>query len=104
LAIAVALLSSPLRAADEGNAAFTKRCASCHAEDGRGNVQKATLLKLDPKLLDFARPEAASLGTADLHKAIAEGKHKMPAYGTKLTPAEIDALVAHVEKLRQAAK
>ena len=104
LAIAAVLLATPLRAEAPPNATYTKRCASCHGEDGRGSAKKATVLKVEAQLLDFTRPEAAALDAAELRKVVEEGKGKMPAYGTKLTPAEIDALVAHVLTLRQGAK
>ena len=102
--IATALLAGTLRADDAGKAAFTKKCATCHGEDGHGSAAKATALKIDPKLLDFGRPEAASLSAEELRKIVAEGKGKMPAYGKKLPAAEIDALVAHVQTLRPGAK
>jgi mono/diheme cytochrome c family protein len=100
-AIATALLTGTLRAEDAGKASFTKRCASCHGEDGRGNAQKATLLKLDPKLLDLHRAETADLTPAQRREIVVAGKNKMPAYGKKLPVAELDALMAYVEKLRQ---
>jgi len=99
-AIATVLLAGPLRAEDAGKASYTKHCASCHGADGGGSAQKATLLKLDPKLLDLRRSESASATPAELREIVVAGKNKMPAYGKKLPAAEIDALMAYVEKLR----
>jgi mono/diheme cytochrome c family protein len=97
-------LATPVLADDAVAATYKTKCATCHGEDGRGGEKKAAMLKVEPAVLDFTRGEAAKLTTADLRKVIADGKNKMPAYSAKLSPAEIDALVAHVETLRKAAK
>jgi mono/diheme cytochrome c family protein len=96
------MASLPL--ADDAGRRLTKKCATCHGEDGHGSAAKAGALKIDPALLDFSRPEAASLSAEELRKIVAEGKGKMPAYGKKLTAPEIDALVSHVQTLRPVAK
>lgn len=96
-------LATPVLA-DDVAATYKTKCATCHGEDGRGGEKKAAMLKVEPAVLDFTRAESAKLTTADLRKVIADGKNKMPGYSAKLSAAEIDALVAHVETLRKAAK
>ncbi len=104
LALAAALMATAAQAGDPAAAMYTKKCATCHSADGHGDAKKAAVLKIEPALLDFNRPASLSLGADELRKIVAEGKGKMPAYGKTLKPAEIDALVAHVETLRKAGK
>jgi mono/diheme cytochrome c family protein len=78
-------------------------CKSCHGENGRGVAAKATVLKIEPKLLDLARPEAATLTLDERREALLHGKGKMPAYGKKLKPEEIDPLLAYAAELAKAA-
>lgn len=96
-------LATPALADDAVAATYKTKCATCHGEDGRGGEKKAAMLKVEPAVLDLTRAEAAKT-TADLRKVIADGKNKMPGYSAKLSAPEIDALVAHVESLRKAAK
>jgi mono/diheme cytochrome c family protein len=90
--------------AASGQATYDRLCTSCHGADGRGNAVKAKALKLDPQLLDLARPEAAKLTRDETRKILVEGKGKMPAYGAKLGAAEIDAALEHAEGLVAPAK
>ena len=52
----VILLPAGVFAAD-GKATFDKMCASCHGADGKGNPDKAKVLKIDAALLNLGRPE-----------------------------------------------
>ncbi len=86
-------------AQEAGKAVFEKNCVTCHAQDGKGNAAKAKVLKIDPALLNLGRDEVAKQ-TRDEKKAITEkGKAKMPKYGQKLTPAELDGVTDYTMKL-----
>jgi mono/diheme cytochrome c family protein len=53
------------------------------------------------KLRDLRSAEVQKQTDAELVKWITDGKGKMPAYKGKLTPAEIDALVAFIRTLKK---
>ncbi len=89
----------PGAAAPSGQATYERLCKSCHGLDGRGNAVKAQALKLEPQLLDLARPEAAKLTREERSEILLKGKGKMPAYGAKLKPEEIEPLLEHAEGL-----
>ncbi len=80
---------------------YDKLCKSCHGADGKGNPVKAGVLKIDAKLLDFHRDEAKALDRDAKKKILLEGKDKMPAYGKKLSPGDVDPLLDLVERLQK---
>jgi len=84
--IALAILSlavTPLFA--DGAATYTAKCKMCHGASGEKN---------------FA--DVASKSEADLIKITTDGKApKMPAYKTKLSEAEIKAVVEHIKSLKK---
>lgn len=102
LFLTFASLSLPAAAFADGKATYDKMCASCHGADGKGNADKAKLLKLDVATLNLGRAESAKLTQDDLKKIITDGKAKMPAYGKKLKPEEVDPIVAHTTTLATA--
>ena len=86
-------------AQDVGKAVYEKNCATCHGADGTGNAAKAKVLKIDPATLNLGRDEVAKQ-TRDEKKAITEkGKGKMPKYGQKLSPAELDGVTDYTMQL-----
>jgi ubiquinol-cytochrome c reductase cytochrome b subunit len=68
-----------------------KQCRNCHAIDGEGGQRG---------------PDLADVGTRltkdQLIRQIIQGGGNMPAYGNKLSPYEVDALVAYMVSLRPA--
>ncbi len=85
LLLCAALLQAavPARAAD-APALYQEHCARCHGADRLGAMGPALL----PQNLKRLRPRAA-------HQVIAKGRAatQMPAFGDRLGPADIDALV-----------
>ena len=83
----------------DGSALYMEKCKKCHGEKGEGNP-KAT-----EKLCKGVDPEKLKLdpisGKTDeeVKKIILEGKEKMPAYAEKLTPEEVDAVLAFCRTL-----
>jgi cytochrome c oxidase cbb3-type subunit 3 len=81
-------------AAESAAKVFAAKCAGCHGADGSGNIAGAP---------DFKSAEwHASRTDADLAASIKNGKGRlMPAWGAKLTDAQIGELVAHVRSLKK---
>jgi mono/diheme cytochrome c family protein len=73
--------------ANTGRSLFLKNCAHCHGADARGDEGP------DLHALDFSDQWIAN--------RIRDGKKgKMTAFGGKLQPADIDALVAYLHTLK----
>lgn len=77
---------------------FNDRCARCHGEDGRGQTVIGRMVNA---------PDFTDKGWWDEEKderrfarSITEGRGEMPAFGKKLTRAEIRSLAAHVKTFR----
>jgi mono/diheme cytochrome c family protein len=81
----------------DGAAIYKAKCAMCHGPDGAGQTTMGKNLKV--RSLGSADVQAQT--DAQLNKWIADGKGKMPAYKGKLTPADIDALVAFIRTLKK---
>jgi mono/diheme cytochrome c family protein len=74
------------------NSIYVKNCAKCHGKTAEGR--------------HFAGPALISEKTAaasaeDLRNIIANGKGHMPKFTGKLTPEEIDSLVAQIQSLNK---
>lgn len=76
---------------------YKSQCASCHGKDGRANTLKAKFN--GAKDLTKASWQES---TSDEHifNAISNGQKKMPAFGNKLSQAEIESLVAYVRRFK----
>ena len=72
------------------NSVYLENCNICHGEDGKKQVSGA-------KDLSISR-----LSDELVRQAIINGNTKagMPAYGSRLSPVEIDSLVSYVIRLR----
>ena len=82
----------------EASVLFDKHCDSCHGKDGQAKTFKAKF--------NHARNLTDSKWQAEvtderLFNSISNGKGKMPAFGKKLSEAEINGLVAHVRRLKK---
>ncbi len=84
----------------DGKALYSKLCAACHSESGKGDSPAAAAF--DPKPTDFTAA-AFKEGRTDeqIAAAITVGKNLMPGFSTQLGAAQIKALVAYVRKLGQ---
>jgi mono/diheme cytochrome c family protein len=96
LTLALLTLAPALYAAD-GAATFKAKCAMCHGPDGAGQ----TAMGKNLKLRDLRSAEVQKQTDAELVKWITDGKGKMPAYKGKLTPVEINAVVAFIRTLKK---
>jgi len=94
LAVLALLIALPMAAADA--AALYKPCAVCHAANGSG----ATPAGKSMKVRDLRSAAVQKQTDVELTKVIAGGKGKMPAYGKKMSTADIKALIAHIRTLK----
>jgi len=83
---------------DEASALFGKECATCHGKDGSAKTFKAKFNHAR-NLTDAAWQ--AEVTDERLSNSIHNGKGKMPAFGKKLTDAQIDSVVAYVRTLKR---
>ena len=77
---------------------FKKNCARCHGRDGRANGLKAKAT--GTRNLTAAKWQDR-VSDERIFNSISNGKGKMPAYGKKLSEAEIDSLVTYVRSLKK---
>jgi mono/diheme cytochrome c family protein len=77
-------------AAQDAAGTFKAKCAMCHGPDGKGG-------KMGTR--DFASPEVKAESDAQLTDIISKGKGKMPAYGGKLSDADVKGLVTYIRSL-----
>jgi len=78
------------KSAGGGTAAlYTKHCAKCHLEDGKG------LESLKPPDFTDAKWQQSHTNAA-LAKDIRDGEGAMPSFKDTLTAAQINALVRHI--------
>ena len=78
---------------------FRHKCASCHGNDGRAKSFKGKLAGAR-NLTDATWQD--SVTDERIFNSINNGKgKKMPAFGKKLSEAEVDALVSYVRGLKK---
>lgn len=66
---------------------YRARCSSCHGADGGGAIGPS-LQEIESRLDD-----------AGQRAAVVEGKNSMPAFGTTLSEADIDAVVRYTREI-----
>lgn len=91
------MLPNFVMAADTGADLYAAKCASCHGKDGSGNTPMGKNLKLK----DLGSADVQKASDADLKTVLEKGKGKMPAYGGKLSSAQIDDVVKHIRSLKK---
>ena len=78
----------------DGAAIFQNSCSGCHGANGGGTALGKSL-----KVRDLRSSEVQAMSSVALSSVIGEGKGKMPAFGEKLSKADIAKLVAYVRTL-----
>jgi len=90
--------SSESPTTDDASTLFGSECATCHGKDGKAKTFKAKFNHArnltDPTWQVEVTDER-------LYNSIHNGKGKMPAFGKKLSDAQINSLVAYVRTLKQ---
>ena len=83
---------------DSSSSLFAKNCATCHGKDGRAKTFKAKF----NHARDLTDPEwQVSVTDERLFNSITNGRGHMPAWGKKLSEAEINSLVAYVRQFKK---
>jgi cytochrome c6 len=105
MAIVTALLLSPATmyaqdapSAKDAKAAeqlYKSKCSLCHGDDGSGS--SITGKQLGAK--DLKSDAVQKMSDDDVVTAISKGKGKMPAFGGKLSDAQIKSLVMEIRHL-----
>ena len=97
LALLIAAPSAFAGGGADGAALYKSKCAMCHGPDGAGQ----TAMGKNMKLRDLRSADVQKQTDAELAKWIADGKGKMPAYKSKMSADEINALVAFIRTLKK---
>jgi cytochrome c6 len=86
-------------AAPSAETLFKQKCTKCHGADGSGDTSLGRI---------FGTPDftdsgwwAKHSGTAEQVRVITKGKKNMPAFGKKLTRAQIAGLATYVQHFKQ---
>ena len=83
-------------AAQQGAAAiYSQNCARCHGTDGRAQTPKGR--KVDA--VDFTGDDWTP-DTGHDTRIVTRGKGSMPAFGNKLSPAQISAVVQYIRRFK----
>lgn len=94
-------LATAAHAEDPVAEVWTAKCKSCHGPDGRAQTQMGK----KEAIVDMSQPAWQQAQTNDdIREAIADGSprnKKMKAYKNKLTPGQIDALVAYIRTFKK---
>src|ERR1700687_2232783 len=103
LSMAAIILSTSVVFAADAGANWNQNCASCHGKDGSGNTMMGK--KLNIKDYRDAKVQAA-FSDVEAERAIKEGvktngKETMKPFASKLSDAEIKALVAYIRSFKK---
>lgn len=95
--IFVGLAALPMLAQSGGESTYKSKCAMCHAADGSASSPVGKMMHVP----SFLTPAAKKTSTANYIAIVKNGKGKMPAYGGKLSDAEIKGVVAYIRTLQK---
>jgi mono/diheme cytochrome c family protein len=109
MASASIAINTPANAAGdalEGAKLFAQHCARCHGSHGKGDGPDLAKIHADPPPDNWTDKEInAELSDYKIRKIVTGGgpavdkSSKMPAFGSKLSPAQIDDLIAFIRTL-----
>ncbi len=90
--------TSTLAAAPSTETLFKQKCSKCHGADGSGDTSMGRIFNA-PDFTDSGW-WAKHSNTGELVNAISHGKKNMPAFGKKLTRAQISSLASYVQRFK----
>lgn len=97
-----ALQRQTLSQAKQVDELFARNCARCHGANGSGDTPLGHLYNTpDFTDSDWWKKNSNITSTRSLRSIITRGKAGMPAFGKKLTRAEINRLIRRVRRFRQ---
>ena len=76
---------------------YKTNCVSCHGQDGRGSAVGKSL-----HAADFHSAQVQQQSDTQLADVVAQGRGNMPAFATRLSKDQIDALVKYIRTLAKA--
>jgi len=79
-----------------GAAIYSQNCARCHGADGRAQTAKGR----QTQAVDFTSDDWTPDADHDARR-VANGKGSMPAFKTRLTTAEINAVVQYIRRFKR---
>jgi cbb3-type cytochrome c oxidase subunit III len=88
--------AAPIRAEGERSENFQTHCTVCHGDNGKGQTEEGR--KKKARDLTNAKWQD-TIDDARIVRSITKGHDEMPAFGKKLSEAEIKALAAEVRSL-----
>lgn len=74
---------------------YLKNCATCHGSDGRANTARGRKLEA----ADLTGSDVQGKSLASITRTIKNGRSGMPAFGKRLTAAQIVSLAGYVKSL-----
>lgn len=74
---------------------YLANCSSCHGGDGRANTPKGRETDAD----DLTTGKVQGMSASKMSGIIRRGKGEMPAFGKKLSAAQISQIVSYVRSL-----
>ncbi len=93
--VAMALAWPALGDGPDAAGLYKSNCAICHGTDGTGKTPTGKALKVR----DLRSADVQRMSDKELFAVIADGKEKMPPFKSKLSQADIDALIAFIRQL-----
>lgn len=91
------LFSAAAHAQNSGAILFQSNCLMCHGADGKGSTPTGKALKV----ANLHDPAMVKMSDAELANVIGKGNKSMPAFGTRLTPPQIESLVSYIRVLQK---
>jgi mono/diheme cytochrome c family protein len=85
----------PALASETPRSLYINNCARCHGADGKGLTETGKLYDVP----DISGGKLRRSSTRRLTNLVVRGKGSMPAFGKKLTRAQINSLAAYVRSL-----
>jgi mono/diheme cytochrome c family protein len=95
ICLGILIFPSGLGAQSDAAKVYKTNCVLCHAADGSGSSPAGKAMKAK----DLRSQEVQEKTDVELAEFITQGKDKMPAFGKKLKPDDIQHLVAYIREM-----
>jgi mono/diheme cytochrome c family protein len=89
------VLSPALYAQSDVAKAYKTNCVLCHGADGSGDNPTGKAMHAK----DLRSEEVQKQSDTELAEVITKGRGKMPAFGAKLKPDDVQKLVAYIRSM-----
>lgn len=90
-------IASTIHPQDTGADIYKAKCLMCHSADGLGVTPVGKSLKI----VSFKDPSVEKSSNAELVAVIKSGKNNMPPFVSKLSDAQIRAVVQYIRTLQK---